>query len=142
MLVHLDVLVERERWRFRLGQDLDLGDLDFDLPGRDIRVDILGLAAVDRTEGAEHVFGTQAVRRLVRRWMLGVKHQLHDPRTVAQVDEHQSAVVAAPVHPPGHAHGLAGAIGGQVAGPAVAVGVGLRRRLHRSLSPRITAFGE
>ena len=49
---------------------------------------------------AEDVLGPQPLGERVRGGRrLGVEDELHDPGAVAQVDEDQPAVVAAPVHP-------------------------------------------
>ena len=59
-----------------------------------------------------------------------MEDELEDARAVAQVDEHEPAVVAPAVHPAGHAHAVADARGVELARPGVAVGVRARRS-HR-----------
>ena len=73
--VDLDVLVEREGRGVGLGEDLDLGDLDLDRPGGEVRVDVLGVAEHDRPGGAEHVLGAQAMGGGVRSGVVGVERR-------------------------------------------------------------------
>src|ERR1039457_5830633 len=59
--------------------------------------------------------------------VFGVDDDLHDAGHVAQVEEHDAAVVAAAGHPPTEGHVVAPVVGSEVAG---AVG-SHRRRAHR-----------
>ena len=68
----------------------------------------------------------------------GMDDELHEPGAVAQVDEDQTAVVAAAMDPAGHPHRVADARGAQVAGPGVAEAVGFRGVLHRRWRPLMT----
>ena len=136
-LVDRRLLVDRERRRERLGERLRLGDLELDLAGVELRVDVALLAAHDRAGGGDDVLGAQPLGQRVglgRR--LGVEDELDDPGAVAQVDEDQPAVVAAAMHPAGDADGRVDVAGAQLAGPGVAEGVGARRP-HRGLPPRM-----
>ena len=59
----------------------------------------------------DHPLGAQLVRARVRLGRgLRVEHDLHEAGAVAQVDEHEAAVVAAPVDPAGDSHLLADAV--------------------------------
>ena len=67
--------------------------------------------------------------------VLGVEHELDDPRAVAEVDEDQAAVVSPPVDPPGDAHRLARV--GEREAPAPVIAEPVRhRRSHDNLLPR------
>ena len=136
-LVDRRLLVDRERRRGRLGQRLGLGDLELDLAGLELRVDVALLAPHDRAGRGDDVLGAQPLgERVGVGGGLGVEDELDDPGAVAQVDEDQPAVVAAAVHPAGHAHGRVDVAGAQLAGPRVAVEVRARGP-HRALPPRM-----
>ena len=132
-LVHASPLVERERRRFGVGQDLEARHRQLYFAGGDVRIDVLWLAPGDCPEGADHVLGAQGVCPLVRFGrVLGVEHELDDARAVAQVDEDQSAVIPPAVHPTGYAGVGVRAVRCQVPAPGVPVGVGARCVLHPS----------
>ena len=100
VLVHRGVLVDRERRRVGVGQDLECGHGELDLPGGQVRVDVLGRPARDLAGGRDHVLGAQPVRGGVGLGRgIGMEHELDDPRALPQVDEDQTAVVATAVHP-------------------------------------------
>ena len=103
------VLVDRERRRRRLGQRLGLGDLELDLAGRELRVDVALLAAHDRRPRAETTCSgrRRSASACASARGLGMEDELDEPGAVAQVDEDQAAVVAPAVHPAGHADGRA-----------------------------------
>ena len=61
---------------------------------------------------------------------IGVKNELDDAGSIAQVDEDQTSVIAAPMHPARNSGRGAGALGGELAGPRVTVGVRPRRLFH------------
>ena len=87
-----------------VGEVLGLGDRQLDLAGAQLRVLLALLAADDLAGRADHVLGAQLLRERMRlRRVLGVEDELEDARAVAQVDEHEAAVVAAAVDPAGHA---------------------------------------
>ncbi len=96
------LVVELEGQRFRAGDDLELVHLDLDLARRDVRVHGLRRAAGDFSPRVHDELGTDVVRDLcsVGR-ALGVDDELDDAGVIAEVDEDQSAVVAAPRDPPG-----------------------------------------
>ena len=130
-------LVERERRRVRVGQQLELGGRHLDLAGRDVRVDVLGVPARDRSGDRDHVLRAQPVGGRVRVGRgIGVEYQLHDSRAIPQVDEDQAAVVAAAVHPPGDPCLGTGAVARHLPAPRVAVAVRPGRVLHVSRLPR------
>ena len=140
-LVDVGVLVDRERRRLGVGQELEVGHVELDLARGQPRVDVGLVAAGDGALRGEHVLGAQTVGALVGlRRVLGVEHELQQPRPVAQVDEDQPAVVAPPVHPAGHAHLVAGPVGAQLASPGLAVQVRARGP-QTGRSPRSTAAG-
>ena len=94
------LLVELERERRRAREDLELVRLDLDLARRHRRVDRLGRAPDDRAARADHELVAQLVRDLGRRRrVLGVDHDLDEAALVAEVDEDEPAVVAAPWRP-------------------------------------------
>ena len=73
-------LLERERRRIGVGEDLELSHGELDLAGWEIRVDVLRIAAGDRAGGGDHVLRAQAVRGLMG--LIGsvrMEHELHDP---------------------------------------------------------------
>ena len=118
-------LVDVERRGLRLGQDLEVGDLQLDLPGRQARV--LGpLQAPGDLAGHRHdELAAHAARDLVGARGIGlVDDDLGQPVTVTQVEEDQLAVVAASVDPAGEARGRARIRGAQLAGGMGAVGRG------------------
>src|SRR5207253_2390554 len=96
------LLVELERQRLRARHDLELVDLQLHLARRDVRVHG-GRGALDQlTAGAEDELVANLVRgRRCVGGVLRVDHELDDPRVVAQVDEDEAAVVAAPRGPAG-----------------------------------------
>ena len=53
--------------------------------------------------------------------LLRVENDLDEPGAVAQVDEHEAAVVAAAMHPAGDPHDLADRVRANVAAPGVPV---------------------
>jgi hypothetical protein len=126
-LVERAVVVDRERRRRRLRQRLGFDDLELDLAGGELRVDVALLAAHDAPARRDDVLGAQALGQRVRiRGGLGMEDELQEPGAVAQVDEDQAAVVTTAVHPAGHAHGRVDVARAQLAAPGVAVRVGPR----------------
>ena len=66
-LVDLDVVVvDRERRRLGLREQLELGDRELDLAGRQVRVDVARLAAHDLAARGDDVLGAQALGRRER----------------------------------------------------------------------------
>ena len=94
------LLVELERERRARREDLQLVDLELDLAGRDVRIHVLRRARRHLAGCAEDELVADVVGRLGRLGRaLGVDDELADARRVAQVDEHEPAVVAAARHP-------------------------------------------
>ena len=95
------LLVELEGQRRAGREDLEAVDLQLYLAGRDPRVDVLGCARDDLALGAQDELvpdlmgGRGCLGRALR-----VDHELADAGRVAQVDEHEPAVVAPPRDPP------------------------------------------
>ena len=56
-LVDRALLVDRERRRVGLGEQLEVGDRELDLAGREVGVDVVGLATRDRPDRGDHVLG-------------------------------------------------------------------------------------
>ena len=132
VLIHGAVLVDREGRRVGVGEDLQGAHGELDLAAGQVRVDVLGRAALDLPRDGDHVLGAQPVRGGVRLGGVGrVKDELQQARALAQVDEDQTAVVAAAVHPAGHAGLRAGPGGVELGDPGVAVEVGPRAASHR-----------
>ena len=99
------VLVERERRRLGVGEDLELASTVSSIsPVARFGLTFCGVATRDRARDRDHVLGAQ-------RWaaacaagaVSGMEDELDDPGAVAQVDEDQAAVVAAAVDPAGDA---------------------------------------
>ena len=120
LLAHRVVLVDLERRRLGVGEQLELGGDELHLAGRE-----LGLTALSsrRTSSPLAVITSSRAqppgRRVRLGRLLGPEDELEQPGAVAQVDEDQPAVVAAAVHPAGDAHLLAHVVRAQLAGPVV-----------------------
>jgi hypothetical protein len=123
------VLVDRERRRLRIREQLEVAYIELDLAGGHVRVDVLLLARDDRAEGADDVLGAQLLGLCVG-VVLGMEDELDQAAAIAQVDEDQPAVVAPAVHPPGHAQLLSDVLLAHVAGPDGAVAVRTRQLSH------------
>src|SRR6476661_2051932 len=138
-LVHRALLIDRERRRVGVAEQLEVGDLELDLPGGEVGVDVVGLATRHGPDRRDHVLGPQVVGARVRLGgCLRVEDELQQAGAVAQVDEDQTAVVAAPVDPTGDTDLVAGA--GAVDGPRPGVPVGVGgRRPHSGPRPRNTS---
>src|SRR5690606_38115752 len=99
-------LVDRERRRERLAEDLDLALPDLDLAGGEVLVDRALRARADDAGDPDDVLGTHVD--------VAVDHALDDAGVVAQVDERQVvAVLAAAGDPPGEGATLADVLGAQ-----------------------------
>ena len=70
---------------------------------------------------------------------LGMEDNLKDSRAIAQIDEDQSPVIAAPMNPASDARLAADLVGSQITAPTVAVLVWLRRTHQEIPRPRSTA---
>ena len=138
-LIDLDVVANGEGRRLGLVEDLERGGLDLDVAAAEVGV--LGrLGALDDVAGdAQDVLAAHAGQRGERgvgAVGVGVEDDLHDAGAVAQVDEGDAAVVAAPVHPAGQRDPLADVPHAQV--PAV---VRLEHALTSSISHRVVDDG-
>ena len=120
-LIHRGVgLVDVERRRLRLGQDLDLGRLELDRAGRELRVLRAGQPRRDGPGDHDDELGADPAGDRVRgRGIRLVDDDLGDPVPIAQVEEDQLAVVTAAVDPARQARG-----GTRIADPQLAAGVG------------------
>ena len=107
--VGVDAVVDRERHRLGLVQDLERGRADFDLAGGQRVVDGAFRPWPHRSLDADHVLTAHPVRCLAA-GLLGIDHDLHDARGVADVEEDDTAVVAAAVDPSAH-HDVATDVG-------------------------------
>ena len=108
LLAHRLVLVDLERRRLGVGQQVHRAHGQLDLAGGQRRVDRALLARHQLALGGDHVLGAQRLRGGVRLGrLLRAEHELEQPAAVAQVDEDEPAVVAPAVHPAGHPHALA-----------------------------------
>ncbi len=133
VLIDVVAVLEREGGRLGVGEDLELIDGELHLTGGQVGVEVLGSAPGHQAPGRDHVLGAQPVGELVRRGPgIGVKDELEDPGAIAEIDEDETAVVAAPVHPPRHPGSGAGPLAGELLAPGVAEGVGPRCLLHDS----------
>src|SRR4029079_13681318 len=97
--VGVDAVVDRERHRFGLVQDLEHARADLDLTGGERVVDRALRARPDGAFDAEYVLAAHAVRGLAA-GALGIDHHLHDPGGVADIEKDHAAVVATAVDPP------------------------------------------
>ena len=96
------LFVELERQWDRAREDAQRIDLHLHFTRRQVRVHRLGRARDDLSFGLDDELVPDLVRRLLRlRSTLGVDDQLELAGVVAQVDEHQAAVVAARIDPAG-----------------------------------------
>ena len=115
-------LVDVERRRLRLGQDLDLGRAELDVARRQLRVLRARQALRDLRRGPSRTnSGRMRLGHLVRIRRVGprIDDDLGDAVAVAQVQEDELAVVAPPVDPAGQA-----GLGTRVGRPQFPVRVG------------------
>ena len=121
-------LVDVERRRLRLGQDLDVGRLELDRAGRQLRVLRAGQAQRDGALDHHDELGADAAGLRVGVGRIGlVDDDLGDPVAVAQVEEDQLAVVAPAVDPAGQPGGRARVGRAELAAGVRAVGRGEAR---------------
>ena len=100
-LVHVEIVLDIERRRLRLVQDAKLAADDLDLARFHLRVHgVLGTRAhvAAHRDDELRAQGLRLVERALAHLRLVINH-LHIAGTVAQIDENQSAVVAAARHP-------------------------------------------
>jgi hypothetical protein len=127
-LVH-PLVVELEGEHGRRREHLEPLDVHLDAPGLEARVDRLRGAGPDDALGLDDELGPQRVGDLVRDPVLvGIDDELHEAGLIAQVDEDQAAVVAAPGHPARERHPGTFVAGAQVASE-------VRAPAHRPSSP-------
>jgi len=133
------LVAQRERQGVRSIQDLEVRGLDFDLPGREARIDVAIGAPHDPAPGGDHIFRPDRLRRRERLGrLLGIEDRLGHTVAIAQVREQQTAVVPDAVDPAQQHHLASG-----VAGPELATGGRpleelrcLRHPPSRAISPR------
>jgi hypothetical protein len=114
-LVHV-LLVELERKRRRARDDLELVDGELHVPGSHPRVDGLGRARDDLAARSEDELVADLARELGGGGgSLRVDDELRDPGAVAEVDEHEPAVVAATRNPARKGDGPADVVGARLA---------------------------
>ena len=100
-LVHA-LLVELERERRGARDDHEVVHLELDLPRRHLRVDGLRGARDDLALRLEDELVADLLRELRRGGRaLGVDHDLARPRAVAEIDEHEPAVIPPAIGPAG-----------------------------------------
>ena len=103
--------VDVERRGLRLVQDLHLLDDDFDLSRGELGVFEPFAARPDHPGHRDHPLAAHVPGHLVSVFgRLGIEHQLRQPGAVAQIEEHQTAVIPIRLYPPGQRHLLAGVI--------------------------------
>ncbi len=88
----------RQRQLGGLGDHVDGRHADLDLAGGQVGIDGVGRAGQDLAVHPDHALGAQALDAVEARG-LGADHQLGQAIVVAQVDEHQPAVVALAMDP-------------------------------------------
>ena len=123
----LGVARDLERKRLRHGLDRELGNLELDLPGGELRVDRVGRARYDRAGDRDHALELECRGGREGRAAAG-EHALRDPVVVPEVDEEEVPVVALPVDPAREPRGAP-----RVLGPQLAAGVG-PAAMHRPAS--------
>jgi hypothetical protein len=118
-------LVDVEGRGLRLGQDLDVGRLQLDRAGRQLRVLGAGQPQGDHACDGDDELGPDPAGDHVRLWRIGlVDHDLCDPVPVTQVEEDQLAMVPPAVDPTSQAGGRAGVADPQLAARVGAIGRG------------------
>ena len=93
------LVVELERRRLRDIEDLDLVREDFDLAAREVRIHGAFGAWPHETRHADDEFVAQLFRDGEGRRAIGIADDLHQTFAIAQIDENDAAVIAAPMHP-------------------------------------------
>ena len=135
------LVVELERQRRRRRDDLERLHAQLDLACREVRVHELGRAGDDLALRAQHELVAHAVRGLERGGrVLGVDHELTEPRVVAEVDEDEAAVVPPAMSPAGEREPLPHVLRPHVAAHQVAPrhGRSLSTTAARSVSASTT----
>ena len=96
---HRRLVGDRERRRLRFVQHRELRDDDFDLAGRQLRIDGLRRAAPHLAHDADDELGPQPLGLGHQRLVVLVEDDLRDAGAVADVDEQQPAQIAHAMHP-------------------------------------------
>jgi hypothetical protein len=98
IFVHAFINVDRKRRHARAIQDFEALDRDLDVTRRQARILGAGRAASNGAAHAKHVFVAQ-VLRFREAGVLRIEDDLRNPLVVANVDEDQASMVAAPIDP-------------------------------------------
>ena len=96
------VVMERRRLRFRQHGELRREHLDF--AAREIRVDGAVRTRTHDTLDGEHELRTQPLGFREHLGPVGIEDDLQQAFAIAQIDENDAAVIAAPVYPTGYRH--------------------------------------
>ncbi len=90
---------DRQRQLRSFGQQDDLTDANFDLPGRQLRIDRLRLPGDHATVYSHNTFRAQSIEQMKPHiaWM---NHELGESVVISQIHEQKPAVVAFAVYPP------------------------------------------
>jgi hypothetical protein len=99
ILVDRFVGVHLERGHLRPIQHFELGNGYLDVTGREPEILRAGRAAANGTADPQHVLVSK-VLGLGEARMLRIEDDLGDSFMIAEVDENQATVIAAPIHPP------------------------------------------
>ena len=94
------VVMERRRLRFREHRELLREHLD--LAAREVRVDCPLGARTHASLDREDELGAQPLGLLEHLGAIGIEDDLQQALAIAQVDEDDATVIAAPVYPPGN----------------------------------------
>src|SRR5204863_5594850 len=101
------LVVDLERWREGWVQDLDLVREDLDLATDQAGVDRALRARANAPRNRDDVFVAKFLCRRESGGPIRIADHLHESFAVAQIDENDAAMVAAPVHPAADGNGLA-----------------------------------
>ncbi len=105
-----------KRRRFGFVQNGAIGSRNFNITGGKFGVFSTGLALVHNTRNLQHPLRTNGFSLSECLFvLLGMKHHLGQAVPIAQVDENQSAVVAAAVHPSAQGDGGSDMLGSKIA---------------------------
>jgi hypothetical protein len=129
-------VLDQERWRFGSRHDRELGGDDLDVARGERGVPHPLGPFPHGARDAHHPLRAKVLCGRVRLGrFLGMEHDLHGTLTVAQIDEGDTAVIAATGDPAAEGH-----VGAGVLGAELAAGVGAHRGgEHRSLAHRTPA---
>ena len=100
ILAHIQIVGDLELGRRRLAENFQLANLDFDRAGLHVLLDHLRRPGCDIAAHHDAELGSQAAGKLVCvRVGFGIEFELHQPRSVAQIDKDHAAVIAAVLDP-------------------------------------------